>query len=241
MNKATRYSPEVRERAVRMVFEHEHTSQWAAIVSIAEKIGVRRARHCATGCGRRSGNEGKESRSLDARAHPAEGAGAEENRELRRANEILRKGICVFRTGESSTADLAHGSVYRRSPGGVRSRADLPRAADRSVPLTTRTRRATQIRLFALLASNETSTSGMRFSVCGRRVWRSTGVRKVWRQLLREGITVARCTRGAADGRDGTGRSPCAGGGGRPRFRARARIVRGTWWSATSPPSGRIS
>ena len=41
MNKPKTYSPEVRERAVRMVFEHEHehTSQWAAIQSIAEKIG----------------------------------------------------------------------------------------------------------------------------------------------------------------------------------------------------------
>jgi transposase len=41
MNKAKTYSPEVRERAVRMVFEHthEHTSQWATIQSIAQKIG----------------------------------------------------------------------------------------------------------------------------------------------------------------------------------------------------------
>lgn len=41
MNKTRRYSPEVRERAVRMVFEHEaeHDSQWAAIRSIAAKIG----------------------------------------------------------------------------------------------------------------------------------------------------------------------------------------------------------
>ena len=41
MSTSNRYSPEVRERAVRMVFEHqsEHASQWAAIKSIAEKIG----------------------------------------------------------------------------------------------------------------------------------------------------------------------------------------------------------
>ncbi len=41
MNKPKKYSPEVRERAVRMVFEHEkdHESQWAAIRSISEKIG----------------------------------------------------------------------------------------------------------------------------------------------------------------------------------------------------------
>ena len=42
MSRATRYPTEVRERAVRMVFEHqgEHASQWAAITSIAEKFGV---------------------------------------------------------------------------------------------------------------------------------------------------------------------------------------------------------
>ena len=41
MNKPKKYSPEVRERAARMVFDHEHDypSQWAAISSIAEKIG----------------------------------------------------------------------------------------------------------------------------------------------------------------------------------------------------------
>ena len=41
MNRRTRYSPEVRERAVRLVFaqEAEHSSQWAAIQSIAEKVG----------------------------------------------------------------------------------------------------------------------------------------------------------------------------------------------------------
>ena len=43
MARPRRFSPEVRERAVRMVFEHtqDHASQWAAITSIAAKIGVR--------------------------------------------------------------------------------------------------------------------------------------------------------------------------------------------------------
>ena len=46
MNKSTRYSPEVRERAVRLVFEHQgdHASQWAALISIASKIGCTPAR-----------------------------------------------------------------------------------------------------------------------------------------------------------------------------------------------------
>jgi transposase-like protein len=41
MSKGTRYSPELRERAVRMVFDHahDHPSQWATIRSVAEKLG----------------------------------------------------------------------------------------------------------------------------------------------------------------------------------------------------------
>ena len=51
MTRSNRYSPEVRERAVRMVLEHEceHSSQWSAIVSIAAKIGAPRRRF-ASGC-----------------------------------------------------------------------------------------------------------------------------------------------------------------------------------------------
>ena len=91
MAKARKYSPEVRERAVRLVFEHqeEYASQWAAISSIAEKIGctpetlrswVRRAERDT---GRRPGL------TTDERAHLKELE--REVRELRRANEILRK------------------------------------------------------------------------------------------------------------------------------------------------------
>ena len=98
MNKATRYSPEVRERAVRMVFEHEHTSQWAAIVSIAEKIGcagetlrnwVRQAERDE---GKRAGLSTHERTRLKELER--------ENRELRRANEILRKASAYFAQAE---------------------------------------------------------------------------------------------------------------------------------------------
>jgi transposase-like protein len=93
-----RYSPEVRERAVRLVFEHqqEHASQWAAIVSIAGKIGctpetlrswVRRAE---VDEGRRAGVTSDERERLKQLER--------ENRELRRANEILKSASLFFAT-----------------------------------------------------------------------------------------------------------------------------------------------
>ena len=100
MNRSKTYSPEVRERAVRMVFEHgpEYPSQWAAIQSIAEKIGcsgetlrswVRRSERDQ---GMRAGL------STDERARLKELE--RENRELKRANEILRKASAYFAQAE---------------------------------------------------------------------------------------------------------------------------------------------
>jgi transposase len=100
MNKSTRYSPEVRERAVRLVFEHqgEHTSQWAALSSIASKIGctpetlrkwVRRAERDQ---GLRSGMTSSDRERLKVLER--------ENRELKRANEILRKASAYFAQAE---------------------------------------------------------------------------------------------------------------------------------------------
>jgi transposase-like protein len=59
MARPSRFSPEVRERAVRMVFDHaqDHALQWAAITSIAEKIGGA-AETLAIGSGRRNGTRG---------------------------------------------------------------------------------------------------------------------------------------------------------------------------------------
>ncbi len=100
MNRTRRSSPEVRERAVRLVFVHEreHPSQWAAISSIAEKIGCsaetlrNRVRQAERDAGRRLGLTTEERERLKDLER--------EVRELRRANEILRKASAYFAQAE---------------------------------------------------------------------------------------------------------------------------------------------
>ena len=100
MTKAKKYSPEVRERAVRLVLEHEgeYASQWAAIQSIAEKIGCSAetlrnwVRQAERDEGRRPGLSTEDRKRLKELER--------ENRELRRANEILRKAAAFFAQAE---------------------------------------------------------------------------------------------------------------------------------------------
>ena len=98
--KSPKFSPEVRERAVRMVREHrsEHASLWAAIVSIAAKIGCTAqtlnewVKKAEVDSGRKPGlttDERERMKSLE-----------RENRELRQANEILRKASAYFAQAE---------------------------------------------------------------------------------------------------------------------------------------------
>ena len=97
---SNRYSVEVRSRAVRMVLEHgaDHASQWAAIGSIAAKIGCTPetlrgwVRQAERDQGLRAGpsNDERERIKLLER----------ENRELRQANEILRKASAYFAMAE---------------------------------------------------------------------------------------------------------------------------------------------
>jgi transposase len=101
--KSPRFSAEVRERAVRMVQEHrsDHASQWAAIVSISTKIGctaetLRRWVHEAGRNQRRDEFGQVPTPSADERLRQLE----RENRELRQANEILRKASAYFAQAE---------------------------------------------------------------------------------------------------------------------------------------------
>ena len=95
------FAPEVRERAVRMVREHReaHGSQWSAIQSIAAKIGCSGARRCGTGCARPSVIDGARPGPTSEERERIR-ALEREVRELRQANEILRKASAYFAMAE---------------------------------------------------------------------------------------------------------------------------------------------
>jgi transposase len=100
MGRPSRYAPELRERAVRMVYEHaaEYPSQWAAIQSIATKLGCtgetlrKWVRQEERDRGQRPGLTTDEQQRLKALER--------EVQELRRANEILRKASAYFAQAE---------------------------------------------------------------------------------------------------------------------------------------------
>jgi transposase len=100
MARPSKYSPELRERAVRMVFDHahEHPSEWAAIKSVAEKLGCtlealrRWVRQAERDAGKRPGLTTDERARLKQLER--------ENGELRRANDILKKASAYFAQAE---------------------------------------------------------------------------------------------------------------------------------------------
>ncbi|MEY7950296.1 IS3 family transposase [Escherichia coli] len=194
MTKNTRFSPEVRQRAVRMVLESqsEYDSQWATICSIAPKIGCtpetlrvwvrQHERDTGGGDGGLTSAERQRLKELE-----------RENRELRRSNDILRQASAYF--GE----------------GGVRP------PLEKMMPLLDKLRE--QYGVGPLCSElhiapstyyhcqqqrhhpDKRSARAQRDDWLKREIQRVYdenhqvyGVRKVWRQLLREGIRVARCT-----------------------------------------------
>ncbi|WP_386070920.1 IS3 family transposase [Tahibacter sp. UC22_41] len=193
MRKSEKYSDEVRERAVRMVLEHqsEYDSQWAAIESISGKFG------CTTETLRRWVRQAERDQGKRPGPTTAEQARIKELerelRELRQANEILRKASAYFCPGgarppvQVMTAFIdEHRDAYGVEP----ICKVLPIA-----PSTYYTHAARQAD-----PQRRSNRSWRDDTLCGeiRRVWDENkqvyGVRKVWRQLLREGVGVARCT-----------------------------------------------
>jgi transposase len=100
MSRKSRYSPEFREPAVHMLLEQqsEYNSQWAAMTSVAGKVGCtaetlrKWVRQAEINQGKRAGMSSTESERLKELER--------ENRELKQANEILRKAAAFFAQAE---------------------------------------------------------------------------------------------------------------------------------------------
>ena len=143
MNKSNKYSPEVRERAVRMVQEarKDYPSQWAAVESIAPKIG----------CAAVTLHEWVKKHEIDSGIRDGIPSAERERiktlerevKELRQANEILRLAS-AFSPRRSSTASRRNKGFHRPAPGSVRGRADLQAVAGCSVRLLAPCRPATR-------------------------------------------------------------------------------------------------
>ncbi|MBP28892.1 IS3 family transposase [Methylobacterium sp.] len=187
------FSPEVRERAVRMVLEHqgEHDTQYGAIRSIAAKIGCSGetlrnwVRQAERDRGVRAGpttDERERIKTLE-----------RENRELRQANEILRKASAYFCPGGARPpipVMIAFIDDHREAYGVEPICRVLPIAP--STYHAHAARRADPGRLPARAKRDAVLMAEI------RRVYEANfsvyGVRKIWRQLAREGIVAARCT-----------------------------------------------
>ncbi|MBQ5961539.1 IS3 family transposase [Massilia sp. ZL223] len=193
MKKQPKYSPEVIERAVRMVSEasSEYESQWAAITSIAAKIGCtpetlrRWVRQQERDTGQRPGPTTAEEERIKALER--------EVRKLRKANEILRLASAFFGPGGARPplqAVRAFIDQYRHAYG-VEPICKVMQVAPSGY-----WRYAAQQRNPALRCARVQRDDVL--SVDIERVWQANlqvyGADKVWRQLRREGTEVARCT-----------------------------------------------
>ncbi|KAA2007076.1 IS3 family transposase [Escherichia coli] len=194
MTKKTRFSPEVRQRAVRMVLESqgEYDSQWAAICSIAPKTGctpetlrvwVRQyERDTGGGDGGLTTAERQRLKELE-----------RENRELRRSNNILRQASAYFAKAEFDRLwkKLMALLDKLREQYGVRPVCSELHIAPSTYYHCQQQRHHPDKRSAHAQRDDWLKREIQRVYDENHQVY---GVRKVWRQLLREGIRVARCT-----------------------------------------------
>ncbi|MBN8727243.1 MAG: IS3 family transposase [Xanthomonadales bacterium] len=191
--KSPTYSAEVRERAVRMVFEHrgEHASQWAAIQSIAGKIGCTAqtlcnwVRQAERDRGLRPGATSEEQARIKALER--------EVRELRQVNEILRKASAYFCPGGARPPVQAMMAFIDENKGSIRVEPIW-----KVLPIAPSTYYVRAARRADPATAPPGARRDERLCVDIQRVWDENrqvyGVRKVWRQLRRESVSVARCT-----------------------------------------------
>ncbi|EGP6278309.1 IS3 family transposase [Escherichia coli] len=194
MTKNTRFSPEVRQRAVRMVLESqgEYDSQWAAICSIAPKIGCtpetlrvwvrQHERDTGGGDGGLTTAERQRLKELE-----------RENRELRRSNDILRQASAYFAKAEFDRLwkKLMPLLDKLREQYGVGPVCSELHIAPSTYYHCQQQRHHPDKRSARAQRDDWLKREIQRVYDENHQVY---GVRKVWRQLLREGIRVARCT-----------------------------------------------
>ncbi|MCI2234983.1 IS3 family transposase [Escherichia coli] len=194
MTKNTRFSPEVRQRAVRMVLESqdEYDSQWEAICSIAPKIGCtpetlrvwvrQHERDTGGGDGGLTSAERQRLKELE-----------RENRELRRSNDILRQASAYF--GEGGVRPPLEKMMplldKLREQYGVGPVCSELHIAPSTYYHCQQQRHHPDKRSARAQHDDWLKREIQRVYDENHQVY---GVRKVWRQLLREGIRVARCT-----------------------------------------------
>nr|WP_188322818.1 IS3 family transposase [Escherichia coli] len=194
MTKNTRFSPEVRQRAVRMVLESqgEYDSQWATICSIAPKIGCtpetlrvwvrQHERDTGGGDGGLTTAERQRLKELE-----------RENRELRRSNDILRQASAYF--GEGGVRPPLEKIMplldKLREQYGVGPVCSELHIAPSTYYHCQQQRHHPDKRSARAQRDDWLKREIQRVYDENHQVY---GVRKVWRQLLREGIRVARCT-----------------------------------------------
>ncbi|EOT3101498.1 IS3 family transposase [Escherichia coli] len=194
MTKNTRFSPEVRQRAARMVLESqgEYDSQWATICSIAPKIGCtpetlrvwvrQHERDTGGGDGGLTTAERQRLKELE-----------RENRELRRSNDILRQASAYF--GEGGVRPPLEKMMplldKLREQYGVGPLCSELHIAPSTYYHCQQQRHHPDKRSARAQRDDWLKKEIQRVYDENHKVY---GVRKVWRQLLREGIRVARCT-----------------------------------------------